>query len=123
MEAIEAVIGPILQRASSNGVLRSPGMMVSHYAPSLPLRLEAVSVLPNEVLLAFGTPLPGAVATFNLSPSADLTEAAARLFVGLRMLDAAGAARGCKRIAVMLVPSAGLGHAINDRLRRAAAPR
>ncbi len=123
VEAIEAVIGPILRCASSNGVLRSPGMMASHYAPSLPLRLEAVSVLPNEALLAFGEPLPGAVETFNLSPSADLTEAAARLFVGLRMLDAVGTARGCKRIAVMPVPPAGLGHAINDRLRRAGAPR
>jgi len=123
LEAIEAEIGPIVQRASSNGVLRSPGMMASHYAPSLPLRLNAVSVSIDEALLAFGTPLPGAGATFNLSPGGDPIEAAARLFVGLHVLDAAGPAHGCKRIAVMPVPSVGLGHAINDRLRRAAAPR
>jgi len=79
--------------------------------------------LLNTALLAFGTPLPGAGATFNLSPGGDPIEAAARLFVGLHVLDAAGPAHGCKRIAVMPVPSVGLGHAINDRLRRAAAPR
>lgn len=123
LEAIEAEIGPIAQRPSSNGVPRSPGMMASHYAPSLPLRLDAFSVSMDEALLAFGTPLPGAGATFNLSANSDPIEAAARLFVGLRVLDETGPAHGCKRIAAMPVPSAGLGHAINDRLRRAAGPR
>jgi L-threonylcarbamoyladenylate synthase len=123
LEAIEAEIGAIVQRGSTNGVLRSPGMMASHYAPSLPVRLDAVSVSMDEALLAFGIPLPGAGATFNLSPSSDPIEAAARLFVGLRELDATGPTQGCKCIAVMPVPSAGLGHAINDRLRRAATPR
>jgi len=123
LEAIEAEIGPVVQSASSNGVLRSPGMMASHYAPSLPVRLDAVSVSKDEALLAFGTPLPGAGTTYNLSPGGDPIEAAARLFVGLRTLDATGPALGCKRIAVMPVPSVGLGHAINDRLRRAASPR
>lgn len=123
LEAIGAEIGPIVQRASSSDVLRSPGMMASHYAPSLPVRLDAMSVSNDEALLAFGIPLPGAGATFNLSPSGDPIEAAARLFVGLRILDATGPAHGCKRIAAMPVPSAGLGHAINDRLRRAAGPR
>ena len=122
LEAIEAEIGTV-QRASSSGVLRSPGMMASHYAPSLPVRLDAVSVSMDEALLAFGTPLAGAGATFNLSPSGDSIEAAARLFVGLRVLDTTGPAHGCTRIAAMPVPSAGLGHAINDRLRRAAGPR
>jgi len=122
LEAIEAEIGPV-QRARLSGVLRSPGMMASHYAPALPVRLDAVSVSMDEALLAFGAPLPGAGATFNLSPSGDPIEAAARLFVGLRVLDAAGQAHGCKRIAAMPVPSAGLGQAINDRLRRAAGPR
>jgi L-threonylcarbamoyladenylate synthase len=123
LEAIEAEVGPIVQRSSSNGVLRSPGMMPSHYAPSLPLRLNATSVSLDEALLAFGTPLPGAGVTFDLSASGDPIEAAARLFVGLRELDAVSPAHGCKRIAVMPVPSAGLGYAINDRLRRAAGPR
>jgi len=123
LEAIEAEIGPIAQRASSSGPLRSPGLMASHYAPALPVRLDAVSVSTDEALLAFGTPLPGAGATFNLSLSGDPIEAAARLFVGLRVLDATGPAHGCKRIAAMPVPTTGLGRAINDRLRRAAGPR
>jgi L-threonylcarbamoyladenylate synthase len=123
LEVIEAEVGPIMQRASSNGVLRSPGMMASHYAPSIPVRLDAVSVSTDEALLAFGTPLAGAGVTFNLSPSSDPIEAAARLFVGLRELDVTAPTHGCKRIAVMPVPSAGLGHAISDRLRRAASPR
>ena len=88
------------------------------------MRLEARDVQPDEALLAFGPPLAGAGAVFDLSDASDLTEAAARLFDGLRTLDAEDAvARGLVRIAVMPVPEAGLGRAINDRLRRAAAPR
>jgi L-threonylcarbamoyladenylate synthase len=123
LEMIEAVIGPVVQHASSDGAMRSPGMLASHYAPSLPLRLDAASVSAEEALLAFGVPIPGGCATFNLSPSSDLIEAAARLFAGLRALDTTGTIHGCKHIAVMPVPKVGLGHAINDRLRRAAAPR
>jgi L-threonylcarbamoyladenylate synthase len=55
----------------------------------------------------------------NLSPRGDLAEAAANLFAMLRQLDQSGAST----IAVMRVPDEGLGEAINDRLRRAAAPR
>ncbi len=118
IEAIEAVIGPV-RRAQSSDAVRSPGMLVSHYAPTLPLRLEARDVRSDEALLAFGTPLAGAARVFNLSEGSDLNEAAARLFTGLRTLDAAGV----QRIAVMPIPDRGLGRAINDRLRRAAAPR
>jgi len=128
-EAIEAVIGPIgrplpLAAAEATRTLRSPGMMLSHYAPSLPLRLAAEAVSGDEALLAFGpAPLPGAGAMWNLSPSGDPVEAAARLFAGLRWLDAEGARLGLSGIAAMPVPLAGLGEAINDRLARAAAPR
>ena len=127
-EATEALLGRIgralpLGAAAASQSLRSPGMMLSHYAPGLPVRLGATSVAPDEALLAFGPALPGAAVTWNLSESADPTEAAARLFAGLRWLDAEGARRGCSRIAVMPVPQAGLGAAINDRLERAAAPR
>jgi L-threonylcarbamoyladenylate synthase len=122
-ESIESLLGPVVQHASSEGPLRAPGMMASHYAPSLPLRLDAVSAAADEALLAFGTPLAGAGVMFNLSLRGDLTEAAARLFVGLRELDAIGTLRGCKSIAAMPVPATGLGQAINDRLRRAAGPR
>lgn len=126
LEAIEAVVGPVRHgagHAEAAGALRSPGLMVSHYAPSLPVRLEATRVGPDEALLGFGPLLEGAGASFSLSSACDLTEAAARLFEGLRWLDAEGARRGLRAIAVMPVPRHGLGLAINDRLRRAAAPR
>jgi L-threonylcarbamoyladenylate synthase len=103
--------------------LIAPGMMASHYAPRTMLRLNATSVNAGEAVLAFGPHLPpgseNAVSVLNLSPSADLVEAAANLFSDLRTLDAADA----KGIAVMRVPMDGLGEAINDRLARAAAPR
>ena len=120
VEAIEAAAGPVLRRATA---LRSPGMLGSHYAPRLPVRLDAREVATNEALLAFGPPLAGAGATFELSRGADLTEAAARLFAGLRWLDGEGARLGLSGIAAMPVPRTGLGLAIADRLRRAAAPR
>ena len=97
--------------------------MVSHYAPDLPVRLNATTVAADEALLAFGVALPDARCLFQLSPSGDTTEAAAHLFEGLRWLDAEGARLGAGGIAVMPVPDNGLGLAINDRLRRAAAPR
>jgi L-threonylcarbamoyladenylate synthase len=125
IEAIEAVIGHVRHgdQAQASGALRSPGLLASHYAPKLPVRLDAVDVQRNEALLAFGPPLPGAGAVFDLSDAADLTEAAARLFAGVRTLDENAAALGLERIAVMPVPEEGIGRAINDRLRRAAAPR
>lgn len=124
-EAIEDVIGAIEQGEPvvATGALRSPGQLASHYAPSLPVRLDALSATRDEALLAFGPPCQGADVTYQLSWAADVIEAAARLFDGLRWLDVEGRRRGLRRIAVMPVPSAGLGLAINDRLRRAAAPR
>ena len=125
VEAIEALIGSLGRgitpgAAEAPRTLRSPGMLLSHYAPRLPLRLDAVTADATEGLLAFGPPLPGAGCVYQLSASGDVTEAAARLFDGLRSLDAAEGLRG---IAAMPVPAEGLGHAINDRLQRAAAPR
>ncbi|HEY2132642.1 MAG TPA: L-threonylcarbamoyladenylate synthase, partial [Acetobacteraceae bacterium] len=127
-EAIEAVIGPVQRgltpaAAEASRTLRSPGMLVSHYAPSLPVRLNATEVAADEALLAFGMPLPGAGTMFQLSQSRDLTEAAANLFAGLRMLDTEGTRLGLAAIAAMPVPETGLGLAIADRLQRAAAPR
>jgi L-threonylcarbamoyladenylate synthase len=128
VEAIEAVIGTVsrpipLSAAAATRTLRSPGMLLSHYAPALPVRLQAADVAADEALLAFGPALPGAGAVWQMSEARDLHEAAARLFAGLRWLDAEGARRGLARIAVMPVPMEGLGAAINDRLERAAAPR
>lgn len=121
--AIEAVIGAICQDAPTHDAPRSPGLLASHYAPALPVRLHAVDVRGDEALLAFGRPLAGARTQFNLSEAGDPTEAAARLFAGLRALDAAAVATGVVGIAVMPIPDHGLGQAINDRLRRASAPR
>jgi L-threonylcarbamoyladenylate synthase len=125
IEAIESVIGRVHVpgKARSSDALRSPGLLASHYAPKVPVRLDATDVQCNEALLAFGPPLPGAGAMFGLSDGADPTEAAGRLFAGLRTLDADAALLGLERIAVMPVPERGIGRAINDRLRRAAAPR
>lgn len=125
-EAIERVLGyPLadpLPPTEGDGPL-APGMLASHYAPGARVRLDAAELLPGEALLAFGPgDLPGAstaVACRNLSPRGDLTEAATHLFGYLRELDASGA----RAIAVMPIPQHGLGEAINDRLRRAAAPR
>jgi L-threonylcarbamoyladenylate synthase len=102
---------------------RAPGMLASHYAPRATVRLDAVSVAPGEALLAFGLVLPPGAGrarlVLNLSSRGDLIEAAANLFSHLRLLDGAGTSS----IAVMPVPDEGLGEAINDRLRHAAAPR
>jgi L-threonylcarbamoyladenylate synthase len=106
--------------SASDEVPIAPGQLASHYAPRTPLRLNANSVRAGEVLLAFGVPIPpGARSVLNLSPGADMIEAAANLFSYLRALDALGA----PAIAVMPIPQTGLGEAINDRLQRAAAPR
>jgi L-threonylcarbamoyladenylate synthase len=101
------------------GPHRSPGQMQSHYAPALPVRLNAEAVRAGEALLAFGASPPAASHTRNLSARGDLAEAAANLFAMLRELDRPD----CTSIAVMPIPDTGLGAAINDRLRRAAAPR
>jgi len=122
-EAIEAVIGPVALAGAAHRAPRGPGMLASHYAPVLPLRLDVADPRPDEALLGFGPPPAGAGLTFSLSESGDLAEAAARLFAGLRLLDAEARRRGLARIAVMPIPQHGLGLAINDRLRRAAAPR
>lgn len=101
----------------------APGMLKSHYAPTAQMRLRANDVRAGEALLSFGAARPfgsdRAIKEINLSPTGDLTEAAARLFSALRELDAAGA----RTICVQDIPLTGLGEAINDRLQRAAAPR
>jgi L-threonylcarbamoyladenylate synthase len=101
----------------------APGMLASHYAPWTPLRMNATDVAPGEALLAFGADLPPgaahAAAMLNLSERGDLVEAATNLFSHLRSLDTEAA----KAIAVVPIPERGIGEAINDRLRHAAAPR
>lgn len=117
VEEIASIVGPV-GPAAANGPARSPGMLRRHYAPNARLRLDARSVEPGEALLSFGRHrIPGAALERNLSPSGNLAEAAANLFAMLRDLDRSGASG----IAVTPIPEAGLGKAVNDRLRRAAA--
>ncbi len=115
-EQVEAVIGPVTESAGDPDAPKSPGQLLSHYAPDRPVRLNASERRPGEALLGFGGT---ATADLDLSAAGDLTEAAANLFAHLRALDRAP----FTGIAVAPVPDHGLGHAINDRLRRAAAPR
>ncbi|HEY1505466.1 MAG TPA: L-threonylcarbamoyladenylate synthase [Stellaceae bacterium] len=116
VEDLEALLGP-LAAPDLNDAPRAPGMLASHYAPSLPLRLNATDVRGGEALLAFGSDAPaGARETRWLSKSGDVDEAAANLFAMLRALDRAD----FTGIAVVPIPERGLGRAINDRLRRAA---
>lgn len=108
---------PDLASPPPDETIRSPGMLAKHYAPDCPVRLNVVQPLPGEALLAFGPDVPFAELTLNLSETGDLTEAAANLFRHLHALNEAKPAG----IAVMPVPATGIGRAINDRLKRAAA--
>jgi L-threonylcarbamoyladenylate synthase len=116
LEQLREVIGPVedATRPAQGQPPRSPGQIARHYAPSIPVRLNAQDASDSEVLLGFGPDCPDSAD--NLSPSGDLTEAAANLFATLRALDRPGH----RAIAVMPIPETGLGRAINDRLRRAA---
>lgn len=120
---IERVLGAPLSVTASNGAApEAPGMLASHYAPSASVRLNALAIEAGEGLLAFGPELPEgsdrAEAVINLSETGNLAEAAANFFAALRELD-----RKARKIAVAPIPEEGLGEAINDRLRRAAATR
>ena len=101
--------------AADAGAIEAPGQLRSHYAPAKPLRLDAMDGRPEEWLIGFG-PVRGQA---TLSAAGDLVEAAARLFERLHEAEASAA----PAIAVAPIPDTGLGAAINDRLRRAAAPR
>ncbi len=113
-EEIEALLGQPVALAKAGDAIAAPGMLASHYAPNAKLRLNATSPRPGEAYLGFGS----GQATLNLSPTGDLREAARNLFSMLHELVASAAA-----IAVAPIPHTGLGEAINDRLKRAAAPR
>jgi len=113
-EQIEALTGPL---AAAGAAITAPGQLASHYAPNAPLRLNATEAHPDEILIGFG-PVAGPL---TLSATGDLTEAAANLFAILRAADHLTGPDG--RIAMAPIPDRDLGRAINDRLRRAAAPR
>jgi L-threonylcarbamoyladenylate synthase len=113
-EAITTITGALDIAGTDDHAPKSPGMLSRHYAPATPLRLNAQHARDDEVLLAFGAAEQSA--PFNLSRAGDLAEAAANLFAMLHTMDAEDHAA----IAVMPIPTHGLGQAINDRLKRAA---
>lgn len=122
LEDIEKVIGPLQigKNGGENENVTAPGQLKTHYAPSIALR---INVKPEErergeSLLGFGPDMPRR-AMLNLSPTGDLSEAAANLFTMMRALDMPG----IRGICVVPIPNEGIGRAINDRLRRAATPR
>ncbi len=117
VEQIEAALGHSIAKPNDPKTPQSPGQLQSHYAPKAQVRLNAKTAHTSEVLLGFGPDCK--TAQLNLSPAGDLVEAAANLFGYLREMDAM--AQG--NIAVSPIPMTGLGFAINDRLKRAAAPR
>ena len=121
VEDIAACLGPGALEARGpalppGGRPEAPGQLATHYAPRARLRLNASAPREGEAWLGFGPGGPPGGAT--LSASGDLVEAAANLFGALHSLDGTA-----ETIAVAPVPEHGLGRAINDRLRRAAAPR
>lgn len=124
---VEAVLGaPVLRAteisrsADGRAAPHSPGQLLNHYSPRARVRLEALTLEPGEGLLGFGEAMPvHAGPAVNLSASGDLAEAARRLYAALREIDDTGVAG----IAVVPIPNIGIGEAINDRLRRAAAGR
>jgi L-threonylcarbamoyladenylate synthase len=122
-EDIERVLRRPLKLAAHDAAIAAPGMLASHYAPDAHVRLDSSSIRSGEAVLDFagrlGAQSPLAHAYADLSPRGDLREAAANLFALLRKLDASGA----RVIAVAAIPTTGLGEAIIDRLRRAAADR
>jgi len=115
LETLETVLGAAVALHAETDAPRAPGQLRSHYAPGAPVRLGATAPQPGEAMLGFGA-VPG---DLTLSATGDLVEAAANLFGHLHALDA----RDVDAIAVAPIPETGLGRAINDRLRRAAAPR
>ena len=115
-EALEAVTGPLARDVTPERV-RAPGQMAAHYAPGRAVRLGVTARSPDAVLIGFG-PVAG---DLTLSAAGDVDEAAAALFEALHRADAMATARGSTFIDVAPVPDRGVGRAVNDRLRRAAA--
>ena len=112
-ERIASILGAGNEAQLTSAAIEAPGQLASHYAPSKPVRLDAEDAAPDEFLIGFGA-VRGQV---TLSAAGDLGEAAAGLYRCLHQADASPLAR----IAVAAVPDGGIGTAINDRLRRAAA--
>lgn len=122
-EAIEAFLGRKIETAGDGAKPQAPGMLASHYAPRARLRLNVDAPEKDEAFLGFGGIAANGPDALNLSETGNLREATANLFAYMRRLDALCAEHNLAGIAAAPIPAEGLGEAINDRLRRAAAPR
>lgn len=120
-EALETALGHPLTLGGDAQKPSAPGQLASHYAPNAGVRLGITEPHSDDVWIGFGPDCQGA--TLSLSPAGDLIEAAANLFHTLRLADTMAAQTGQGGISFAPIPETGLGRAINDRLRRAAAPR
>ncbi len=115
-EKISNILGKDINKVQNKSkTIKSPGQLKRHYAPSIPVRLNAIDIKKGEILLSFGHHNIKTENELNLSVKGNLREAAANLFSYLRQLDSGLH----KSIAVMPIPKTGLGIAINDRLTRA----
>ena len=112
-------LGPAMPSSGTTDQPASPGMLASHYAPRTVLEMDVTAARPGMELIGFADIDGTGKERLNLSPDGDLVEAAANLFDMLHLADAGGSAV----IGIAPIPAHGLGEAINDRLRRAAAPR
>ncbi len=118
-----ALASGVMPQKPASGAVSSPGQLAGHYAPQAQVRLNVTHKEQDEVLIGFGE----VTGDLTLSAVGDLNEAAAHLFDTLRKADKLAQAikteSGTGSIAIAPVPAHGLGLAINDRLRRAAAPK
>ena len=119
-EVLEATLDIKINKASKNINIKAPGMLEKHYSPTVPIRLNAISLNDKEIVLNFGDSNLKGEYSLNLSSKGDLTEAAANLYAYLRLFDDYAAAHNIKHIAVAPIPLINIGAAINDRLKRAA---
>ena len=118
-QVIEQIIGKEVAIATKSSAIKAPGMMHLHYAPATPVRINAKSLEEGEVGLNFGDSTLDSKGSLNLSPSGDLSEAAANLFAHLHILDSYAKKNSIKKIAVAKIPNESIVLAINDRLTRA----
>ena len=115
-EEIKARFPKLIIENNDSSSNLSPGNQKKHYAPNLPIRLNANNVEKDEGLLNFGkNNLRSKICEYNLSEKGDLREASKNFFHFLHLLDNSN----CKRIAVAKIPKVGLGKTMNDRLYRA----
>lgn len=119
-EALEEAMGKQVETTADIKQIKAPGMLLKHYAPQVRVRINAESLREDEVGLNFAASQLNSNFSVNLSKEGDLIEAAATLYLNLRLLDAYALQNKISTIAVAKIPASGIGAAINDRLKRAA---